>query len=95
MNLLEGLIKAAESLAEHVSPIHGAGKIVDMAVGKEPAWTGSDSYRTEQDIKDTLDVNGDGEIDLEDASEALDGLLDGAGELLESVGELLEGLFSL
>ena len=65
MNLLEGLIKAAESLAEHVSPIHGAGKIVDMAVGKEPAWTGSDSYRTEQDIKDTLDVNGDGEIDLE------------------------------
>lgn len=96
MNSFEELAKsAAAKMAEHFSPIHGAGKLVDIANGKELGWNGVDSYRTEQDVKDTLDVDDDGDIDLDDASEALGEVFDGAGELIESVGELLLGLFNL
>ena len=88
MNLFDGLVTAAKAAVGHASPIHGAGKIIDFAVGKEPTWTGADTYKADQDIQDTLDFDGDGDIDFEDASEALESALEGVGSLIEGLLDL-------
>lgn len=61
---------------DSISHIHGTGKLLRAMNGEHPQYNGADILRAENDVQDLLDFDNDGDIDLDDFSEAASSVLE-------------------
>jgi hypothetical protein len=59
-----------------ISHIHGTGKLLRGMNGEDPKYNGLDVIRAENDVQDLLDFDNDGDVDLNDFSEAASSILE-------------------
>jgi len=81
----KGLIGTAIGVAGTISPIHGTSKVLDVMNGEQLKYNGVDILRAENDVRDLLDFDHDGDVDLDDFSEA-------ASSFLENVSDFFADL---
>ncbi|MFM7192618.1 MAG: hypothetical protein ACKN9E_00055 [Microcystaceae cyanobacterium] len=59
-----------------ISHIHGTSKLLRAMNGEHPKYNGLDVTRAKNDVHDLLDFDNDGDVDLNDFSEAASSILE-------------------